>query len=77
MKHQFNNVSFHFRLFPGKCKVKVFEKIKKNYFGGILSPFCQNLGKNEFSGKRGSDQFLNILIIYHRAKNLEKLMIHS
>ena len=53
MKHQFNNVSFHFRLFPGKCKFKVFEKIKKNYFGGILSPFCQNLGKNEFFWKKG------------------------
>ena len=27
--------------------------LKKYYSGGILSPFCQNLGKNEFFWKRG------------------------
>ena len=43
-----------------------FEKTKKPYFGAILSPFCQNLGKNEFSWKKGLCQFLDIPIIYHR-----------
>ena len=34
-----------------------FEKTKKPYFGDILSPFCQNLGKNEFSWEKGLSVF--------------------
>ena len=45
---------------------------KKSYFCAILSPFCPNLGKNEFSWKKGLCQFLDIPIIYHRAKNQKK-----
>ena len=59
-----NNVSFHFRLFPRKTNMtKFFKKSKKTYFGAILSPFCSNFGKNEFSWKKGLCQFLNISII--------------
>ena len=47
---------------------KFFKKSKKPYFGVILDPFCPNLGKNEFSWKKGLCQFLDIPIIYYRAK---------
>ena len=43
----------------------------------ILGPFCPNLGKKEFSWKKGFCQFLNILIIYHCAKNQKKLISNS
>ena len=49
---------------------------KKSYFCAILSPFCPNLGKNEFSWKKGLCQFLDIPIIYHRAKNQKKILSH-
>ena len=71
-----NNISLHFRLFPRKSDDKIFQKIPKPYFGAILSPLCQTLGKNEFSWKAGLCQFLDIPIIYHRAKNQKKLMSH-
>ena len=37
-----------------------------------MSPFSLNLGKNEFSHKKGIFQFLDIPFIYHRAKNQKK-----
>ena len=52
---------------------KFFKKSQKPYFVAILGPFWPNLDKNEFSWKKGLCQFLDILIIYHRAKNQEKL----
>ena len=55
---------------------KFFKKSQKPYFVAILGPFCPNLDKNEFSWKKGLRQFLDILIIYHRAKNQEKLWSH-
>ena len=54
-----------------------FKKSKKPYSRAILDPLCPNLGKNEFYWKKGLCQFLNIPIIYHRAKNFKKLIIHS
>ena len=36
---------------------------QKFYFGAILDPFCPNLGKNEFSWKKKSFQFLDISIL--------------
>ena len=56
---------------------KFFKKSKKLWFGGILHPFRPNLDKNEFSWKKGLYQFLNIPIIYHRAKSQKKLISHS
>ena len=53
-----NNISFHFRLFPGKTNDKVFpKKSKKTYFRAILGPFFPNLSKNEFSAKRALSVF--------------------
>ena len=64
-----NSISFHFKLFPRKTN-DIFQKIKKTtYFGAILNTFCPTLGKNEFSWKKGLCQFLDIPIVYHRAKN--------
>ena len=56
---------------------KFFTKSKKPYFGAILGSFWPNLGKNEFSWKKGPCQFLNIPITYHHTKNQKKLMLHS
>ena len=56
---------------------KFFKKSKKPYFGAILGPFFQDLGKNEFSWKKGLCQFLNIPIIYHHAENQKKIISHS
>ena len=56
---------------------KFFKESKKPYFGAILDPFPQNLGKNKFSWEKGLYQFSNITIIYNRAKNQRKLMSHS
>ena len=73
-----SNISFHFRLFSIKTNMtKFFKKSKELYFGAILSPFCSNLGKNEFSWKKGLRQFFNIQIIYHCAKNQKNLMSYS
>ena len=55
---------------------KFFKKSQKPYFGAILGPFRQNLGKNEFSWKKGLCQFLDIPVIYHCPKNQEKLLSH-
>ena len=45
---------------------KRFRKFKP-YFGAILGPFCPTLGLC---------QFLDIPIIYNRAKNQKKLLSH-
>ena len=45
---------------------------KRTYFGAILGPFYPNLDKNKFSWKKELCQFLEIPIIYHCAKKLEK-----
>ena len=49
---------------------------KKPILGAILGTFCPILGKNESSCKKELCQFLDIPIIYHRAKNQEKLISH-
>ena len=63
---------FNLDYFQKKLMTKFFRKCKKSYFGTILSPFSLNLGKNEFSWKNVLCQFLNIPIIYHRAKIMKK-----
>ena len=72
-----NNISFHFSLFSEKINDKIFQKIQKKTYVAILGTFCPNLGKIEFSCKKRLCQFLNITIIYHRAKNQKKLISHS
>ena len=71
-----NNISFDFRLFPGKIKKKL-KKSKKPYFGANLGNFWPNLRKNKLSWKKGLCQFLNNSIIYHGANNLKKVTTHS
>ena len=51
-----------------------FKKSKKNLIWGHFGPFLPKLGKNEFSLKKELCQFLDIPIIYHRAKNQKKTM---
>ena len=69
-------ISFHFRLFPRKTNDKVFQKSKKLYFGTMRSfwPFLLKFGQKWIFLKKRLCQFLNIPIIYHRAKNQKKLM---
>ena len=49
-----------------------FKKSKKNLIWGHFGPFLPKLGKNEFSWKKELCQFLDIPIIYHRAKISKK-----
>ena len=65
-----SNISFHFRLFPGKTKSKIFQKKQKTLFWEHLAPFCPNLGKNEFFLKTVLllKKFKNIPIIHYCAK---------
>ena len=58
--------------FQEEPKTKFFKKSKKTYFGAILGLFSLNLGKNEFCWKKGLCQFLNIPLIYYRAKSQKK-----
>ena len=44
---------------------------------GYFGHFFQNVGKNEFSRKKGLCQILDIPNIYHHAKNQKKLISHS
>ena len=55
---------------------KFFKKFKKICLEAILGTFCLNSGRNEFSYTKGLSQFLDIPIIYHRAKNQKKLLSH-
>ena len=65
-----HNISFHLRLFPKKGKEKVFSKKSKST---ILGPFLTLFAQNWTFWKKELCQFLYIPIIYHRAKNYEKL----
>ena len=72
-----NNIGFHFRLLPGKTNEKTFQKIQKTLFWSHVGPFSPKFGQKWIFLKKELRQFLNIPIIYHRAKNQKKLMIHS
>ena len=54
-----------------------FSKNPKDPILGNSGPFLTNLGKNEFSWKKGLCQFFNTQIIYHCAKSQKNLMSHS
>ena len=63
-----------------KIRVPICKKLKilkRNSRPVILGPFFPNLGKNEISWKKRIFQFLNIPIIYYRAKNQKKRTNHS
>ena len=55
-------------------KLNFFQNIQKTYIWVISEPFCPKLGKNEFTWKKGLNQFLNIPIIYHRAKSQKNII---
>ena len=58
--------------FQEKLMLIFFKKSPKPYFWPIWGYFIPNLGKNQFSWKKWLCQFLNIPIIYHRAKNSQR-----
>ena len=74
-----NILVFTLDYFQEKLMVKFFKKSKKPYFGAMW-PFWSFLTKSGqkwiFLQKRLC-QFLNIPIIYHRAKIQKKLICHS
>ena len=64
------NISFHFKLFPGKTNNNFFSKNPK---GPILRFFFPKVGQNSiFLEKRALSDF-NIPIIYHHAKTQKKI----
>ena len=79
---KYYNIRFHFRLFLGKTKDTIFQKIQKTLFWGPFSAlfsrfwqksfFLENFFK--FSQK---NRFLTIPVICHHAKNQKKLVSHS
>ena len=60
------NISFNFRLFPGKAKGKIFQKIQKTLFWGRFGPFSFPLSVFKYSNAR-------VLIM----QNQKKLTCHS
>ena len=71
-----NNISFLFRLFPRKTNDKIFQKIQKNpILGPFWAVFAQMWAKMHFLGKKLC-HFLDIQIIYHRAKIQKYLLSH-
>ena len=47
-----NNISFHFRSFPGKTNHKILQKIQKKTILGPFWSLFPKLGKNKFSWKK-------------------------
>ena len=45
VKYQYNNISFHLRLIPGKTNDKIFQKIQKNLFWDHFGPFLPKFGQ--------------------------------
>ena len=69
-------INFHFGLLPSKTKDKFSLKIQKTLFWGHFGPFLPKLGQKWIFLVKKDCQFLNIPIIYHRAKNQKKLLNH-
>ena len=68
-----NNISFQFRLFQRKTNDKTFQKIqKKTILGAILEPFCQNLGKNEFSWEKRAQSIFRYCNYHPSCEKSEK-----
>ena len=71
-----NSISFHFRYFSKKTNHKIFQKISKTLFWDHFGPFLPKFRKKINIPEKKSCQFLDIPIIYHRAKNQKKLTNH-
>ena len=52
-----NNITFHFRLFPGKTDVKIFQKIQENRFWGHFGPFSSTFGQKLIFLEKGLSVF--------------------
>ena len=76
LKYQ-KNISFYFRLLPSKTNENIFQKFQKAYYEAILAFFAQMWAKMSFPEKKRRCDFLNIITIYHRAKNQKKLICHT
>ena len=65
--------------FEEKLMAKCFKKIQKNLFWGHVTilTFLPKYGQKWILPEKKLCQFLNIPIIYHRAKNQKKLICHS
>ena len=64
-----NNISFHFRLFPGKSNDKIFQRnLKKHSLGTFLDPFLPKFEQKWIFLENGLSVF--IPIIYYHAKNV-------
>ena len=60
----------HFALFLGKTNDKIFKEMQNAL---SLGSFCQNLGKNEFSGKIKLPHFLaSVVLNFMQKKKTEK-----
>ena len=60
----------HFALFLGKTNDKIFKEMQN---ASSLGPFCQNLGKNEFSAKIKLPHFLaSVVLNFMQKKKTEK-----
>ena len=60
----------HFALFLGKTNDKIFKEMQNAL---SLGPFCQNLGKNEFSAKIKLPHFLaSVVLNFMQKKKTEK-----
>ena len=76
LRGDINNISFHFRYFSKKTNHKIFQKISKTLFWDHFGPFLPKFRKKINIPEKKSCQFLDIPIIYHRAKNQKKLTNH-
>ena len=65
--------------FQEKLMTKFYKKSKKPYFGAMWPfwNFLPKFGQKWIFVEKSLSQFLNIAIIYHRAKNQKKLICHS
>ena len=59
----------HFALLLGKTNDKIFKEMQNAL---SLGPFCQNLGKNEFSAKIKLPHFLASVVLNFMQKKTEK-----
>ena len=70
---------FSLDYFQEKLMTKFYKKSKKPYFGAMWPfwNFLPKFGQKWIFVEKSLSQFLNIAIIYHRAKNQKKLICHS
>lgn len=63
------DVTLHFRLFPGKCNDRIFQKIQKTLFWSHFRCFLPKFEQKLVFMEKKICQFLGSLAIYLHAKN--------